>query len=424
MGDLSPQIAAILAIQPETQPVRGSIRSQQKCPECGRKGKYRLISGRRKLLVCMCGQYWTDKPEVVVKYQGKMCWLKYDRMGRRIQSIEEAEQLQAEITREIDDGSFYLDFWLSPSKNGFSWENYTKRYLDHEAQRLLPQSQATFDKKKALLRHTAWLERYSLRDIRTSHMQDFMVLPCLKLALAPKTRADLAQELRHLFKWAVAREDIEKMPQIPQVRVPRKTPKWLTAEQQDLVLEHIPKDHRPIFMFMMQYGTRPGEACALCWDKVEINKEMFTLARTFSRRKLADSTKQRRDNPLPIVGWFADWLEGMQRAIALTPVFKNPTARSSEGFYNTDSLNKIWNKAIEMAGLVPIRLYNGTRHSVGTQRSLEGWNREDIARLLGHATTAHTDKYVDQSQVGRIRSQMLKSKNTIQLLSSKSTTKE
>jgi hypothetical protein len=58
----------------------------------------------------------------------------------------------------------------------------------------------------------------------------------------------------------------------------------------------------------------------------------------------------------------------------------------------------------------PIRLYNGTRHSVGTQRGLEDWSREDISRLLGHSTLAHTDKYIDSSQVEALRNKMSVSK--------------
>jgi integrase len=405
MGILSPQIAQLLNLRLE-QSMRGSIRSQQKCPECGRKGKYQLISGRRKLLVCECGGFWSDKPEVCVKYKGKVYWLKYDRMGRRIQTVEDAERLQADITAEIDANSFYPDFWLSPARSNFAWANYKALYLKYEARRLLPQGKATLDKKKALLRHTAWLERYSIRDIRTACLQDFMALPCLNLALAPKTRADLAQELHHLFKWALSREDIDRIPEIPTVRVPRKAVAWLTVEQQIKIIDKIPIEHRPIFMFLMQYGARPAEACALCWDKVEIGKGMFTLARTFSRRILTQSTKQRADNPLPIVGWFEDWLINAARGIGQTPVFQNPQGRSTVKFYLPEYLTTLWANAVKASGQPPIRLYNGTRHSVGTQRSLEGWTREDIARLLGHSSTAHTAKYIDQSQVGRLKDKM------------------
>lgn len=95
------------------------------------------------------------------------------------------------------------------------------------------------------------------------------------------------------------------------------------------------------------------------------------------------------------------------------PVFQNPEANTNRNelrFYLPDYLNKLWHEAIKAAGAKPIRLYNGTRHSVGTQRSLEGWSREDISRLLGHASLAHTDKYIDCSRVETLRNKMSVSK--------------
>lgn len=47
------------------------------------------------------------------------------------------------------------------------------------------------------------------------------------------------------------------------VEVPRNILRYLTQTQQAQVLEHIPDQHLPIFMFLMDYGVRVGEACAL-----------------------------------------------------------------------------------------------------------------------------------------------------------------
>ena len=41
---------------------------------------------------------------------------------------------------------------------------------------------------------------------------------------------------------------------------------YITLEQQNTILSHIPERYRPIFQFMMEYGCRPGEARALQKD--------------------------------------------------------------------------------------------------------------------------------------------------------------
>jgi integrase len=393
-------------------PMHGSIRSKQRCPECGAANKWRHHRGRSSdALVCSCGKAIATRLYVVIGYKRKVLWIGYDRAGNRLQSYEQAERAQAQISEDIDAGRFIPQMWLGVDRNRLLWRNYRQDYLKREAGRLT--RKATLDKKRSLLAHTAWMDEMNIRDIRAGHLADYEALPCLRMALADKTRADLMGEIRALLRNAYAREEIERIPEVPTVKVPKKAVAWMNQEEQTAILEQIPTQHRPIFFFLMEYGTRPSEACALCWDNIDFKHGIFTLTRTFSRRKLCQGTKQRADNPLPIVGWFADHLATLPRSFGSLPVFQNPeadTSRNELRFYLPDFLNKLWHAAIKAAGAKPIRLYNGTRHSVGTQRSLEGWSREDISRLLGHASLAHTDKYIDCSQVETLRNKMSVSK--------------
>lgn len=394
MGDLVLQQIAAWGVS-----MRGSIRSRQWCPVCGARGKYRLrdFGQGRRALVCQCGQFIANKLFIQIKWQGKLYDIRRDENGRPLSDYPHAERALGTINNQIENTldpsrrgtTFNPKFWVGPNTNSLLWENYLAEYLKREEKRC---SAASFARKRALARHLAWFNGRLIREIKAGDLEDFASLPCLQLALAPKTRLDLIRLLGHIFKQAELREDIKKAPALPKVVVPKKPIKWMNQDQQARVMEYIPAPHRPIFMFLMQYGCRVGEACALCWDCVDLDNMAFVLARTFSRRRLSDTTKTRRHNPLPIVGWFEDYLTSRPQGINQTPVFQNPEAdprRNPSRFYLPDFLRAVWREALEKAGFEPIQLKNATRHSAGTQKRLQGWDEGLIARLLGHASTKY-----------------------------------
>lgn len=401
MGDLLLQQVAAWGLT-----MRGDIRSRQWCPVCGARGQYHFQDfGRgRRALVCQCGQFLATKLFVRVNWQGKTYDIRTDENGRTFENYQHAERAQGEISAQIENSldpgrrgpTFNPKYWTGKKTKSLLWENYLKAYLAREQKKCSP---ATYSHKQALARHLAWFNGRLIREIKAGDIDDFAALPCLQLALAPKTRADLVGLLGHIFNQAVRREDIKQAPPLPHVEVPRKPIKWMNPEQQAQVMEHIAPPYRPIFMFLMQYGARVAEACALCWDCVDTANQAFTLARTFSRRKLADTTKARRHNSLPILGWFEQYLDSRPVGIGKTPVFKNPDAcprRNPTGFFVPDFLRAVWRDALKKAGYEYIPLKNATRHSVGNQRRREGWDPAIIARLLGHASTKHTSQfYVD-----------------------------
>ncbi|MBI5522406.1 MAG: site-specific integrase [Desulfarculus sp.] len=407
--------------------MRGKIVSRQRCPACGQAGHFDIRDfGRgRRALLCQCGGFIANRLEVVVKWQGAVYRITHDQSGQRLTDYVHAERAQGLINNQIERGGFYPTLWTSAKHNRLLWENYLRDYLRAEEDRLLPGRAATLAKKKAWARHLVWFNGRNLRELRTADLEQYASLPCLRLALAPKSLADVMVELRHILERAEARDDIERAPQVPPVQVPRRAVKVMTADQQVRVLESIPTPHRPIFMFLMEYGCRVSEACALCWDMVDREREVVVLARTFSRRVLAEATKTRRDNTLPIVGWFQTHLEAMPPGLHQTPVFQNPEAdprRNPARFYSPDILNSIWRDALEEAELEPIPLKNGTRHSRGKQLRDAGWDPHLIARLLGHASTHHTMRYYVEDDAETLRDKLTAGK-VVNLLSTPKTPK-
>ncbi len=253
----------------------------------------------------------------------------------------------------------------------------------------------------------AFLNGHSLRSLTAGHLEDLAQAPCLHLALAPKSRKDLFDELRFLLRQASERGDIERIPKLPKIEVPKHNVQYMTPEEQALVLRHVPAEHRPIVEFLMENGCRIGEACGLCWDQVFLARGEFVIARTIGRdRRLQPATKERRSNALPILERFEAYLAGAARGIGETPVFQNPSAdpnRNPLRFYLPDYLRDTWRRACKAAGQPYMPPKNATRHSLGMQLRDEGWDAHLLARQLGHASPEHTMKTYVQDSTARLR---------------------
>lgn len=328
MGDL---LSANLASQVAAWglSIRGKIDTRQTCPACGQRGQYHFRDfGRgRRALVCECGGHIGDRLELVVKWRGTTYRLTHDESGQRFTDYVHAERGLGAVNNQIERKAFYPELWRSARQNKLLWENYLTAYLEAEQRRLLPKRLATWHKKRVMIqRLMSAFPGQNIREIRTAQIEDYANSPDLRASLAPKSVANLLAELGHIFVRAVAREDIERAPKVPAVEVPRKVLRYMTQAQQAHVLEHIPDQHLPLFMFLMDYGVWVGEACALCWDKLDLAQQIFVVARRISRRWLSSATKTRRENSLPIVGWFAGYLQGVPVGIGETPVFRNPQA--------------------------------------------------------------------------------------------------
>jgi integrase len=383
--------------------LRGFIRSQQRCPACKARAWQVKDYGRgRRALTCgVCGNGWASLFEVVVKHQGKQHTIMYDERGQRLTTLPDAELAQEIISRQLDDGSFRPEYWRGAKHNELLWENYFADYLDRERLRVANGeiSQATLDKRTSMKKHFKPLKGKNIRDLSQGDIDDFAAR---LQGPAPKTRHDILSNLQRILDQATARGDLGERKQRIKVPLPKlswRRPTWMSYEQQVDVAAYVPPEH-PIILFIMQYGPRPMEAAALMWKDLDLANRRFAFRRTFTRRKLGKTTKQRRDTVLPIEGWFADWLEESPRGFPDQPVFKNPKAHPSKnpnGFYIGDALNGIWRDILNRAGYDHMRLGNN-RHSVGNQLAADGADAGRIADWFGHASTKPArENYLDKN---------------------------
>ncbi|MCF8034706.1 MAG: tyrosine-type recombinase/integrase [Desulfarculaceae bacterium] len=375
---------------------RGRLQSTQVCPKCKQRGRYALKTyDGVTVLECACGQFAATKGfRVRIGHRGRDLHIYHTQAGKRFASLEESQAALETIRGEIKRGVFDPDLWKPTSP--LVWENYLAEYLAREASRVEVGeiSPATLRKKKFWAKHLAGLNGNNLRELQDAQIRDFAA----GLAyLAPKTRADVLQELRHILAEAVYWKDIPRAPRVPGVKIDRKAPPWITQEKQEAILAKVPREHRPILRFAMQYGCRVSEACNLTWGQVYLAEGVLVLS----------GTKQRRDNPLPIVHWFETWAHMQPKAMPHVPVFTNPQARNEAGGYTPDFLRGIWNTAAEAAGY-RIKLKNATRHSLGNRLRRDGWDEGAIARMLGHSSTQHTRQFYVDTDVELLREKLLR----------------
>jgi integrase len=415
LGAFSLEQLAALGITVAKKP--GKILSRQKCKVCGKAGQYELRSfgegsSQMRLLFCSaCGQFPASLFEIKIWWDQKWRWIRHNAQGARMVTYDQAEAALGEIRRQIESGEFNPEYWTAPSRNELIWETFLTGYLKRQELRVKAGriTKATLDKRRSsLINHTTFFNGRNLRGIHAGHLEDWID----SLSLAPKTKLDLAREVGQMFKDALRRELIEKIPALPHIQVTKRKIRWLTAEAQAEILEQMEPGHRPIFLFMMEYGCRPSEAMALEWQDIDWLHNDFTFSRTISRRRTGKATKQRRDNNLPIVNWFEGWLESHPRGLPDQPVFKNTLSRKNrknpKRRYVSDTLNKIWNLAAAKAGYEGVPLYNAVRHSRGNQARREGWDVGLISRLLGHASTKYVQEYYVDTDSEMVRNQFKK----------------
>jgi integrase len=314
--------------------------------------------------------FWEKKRIRIWRYNSEPIWA--EKTAQKL-----LDKIRAEIdSKEFNPKAYFPKYPLSVSEYSEQWlkvievsPNTHKDYRYSVRKFIIPFFQ---DKDIRKIRHNDLCEFYKW--IPRQAKGKYNVMSCLRTML------------RHAWR----NEDISKVPPFPTLSYdPPQVIEYLTMDQQNKVLEAVPERHRPIFMIMMEYGLRPGEARALKWDCVT-DTEIF-IKRSFSENLLRETTKT-----------------GKIRRYGLTPyikeVFKNKV-RSIDGFmfvrddarpYTSKDLNKIWHTACHKVG-IKIKLYNAVRHSLGCQLLDEGQELELVRDILGHTRSDMTRRYARRS---------------------------
>jgi integrase len=230
--------------------------------------------------------------------------------------------------------------------------------------------------------------------------------------LQPKGKYNVINCLHSFFDYAWRSKRIPEIPPFPKKEdYNLETPviKWLPEDRQMKIIEAIPEQDRPIFLFLKYHLRRPSEACVLRWmDFDEIN-QVFIIRRTLSARKVVERTKTGAIHNIPCHPDFMPVLKSIPRQDGTAHIFVNPLSRHKEKRYTNESLNRIWRKACQDTG-ENIDLYSGLKHSSASQYINEkGLSFEDVKTITDHANIESVKRYA-KTEVETVRRLMATTK--------------
>jgi len=341
------------------------------------KGSYHWHEPAKRYYVNI---YWDGKRYKLWKYNGDPIWHE-----------KTAGKMLSKIRAEIDSGIFNIKAYLPDSP--VALKKLSKIWLQA--------STACANTKRVYLTSINRSIKYfgpdfDVRTFTYSKLQTFYN----DLDLSIKGKYDTLATLRTLLNFAYKDELIGKVPPFPEL--PLGLPEeivYLTFDQQQMLLSAIPPHHRLIFMFMMEYGLRPGEGTALMKDC--LTDDEVVIKRTHSDGDLVERTKtshRTKDSHIRRYGLTSRAKEILKVALKIAPFSPYVFNRDNSGIpYSWKLLNRIWNDASQKTG-IKINLYNGVKHSFGGQLMDEGIELELLRDLYGHSSTNTTRRYAHRSQ--------------------------
>jgi integrase len=323
------------------------------------------------------------------QYQGERVYYSTYRTDvgpRTCQTEQEALLLQVIISSEMKNGNF------NPLKYKRSKPLHLKKYALQWLEKIKPSVKyATYKTYRAAINN--WLipilGDVFLPDVRYDHY--FKLWTDIKQS--EKYRKNIITCLYAIMEDAKRAGHISQVPDKivfkGKFTMPRKDPAWIEKETQELILQEIKPEDRPIFQFIFITGVRPSEARAL--QKSDIHKEQgyisirYTMAPVEAGGEELKEVKQKKERRIP-------YYEALDAVIPKNIgmfVFVNPRT----GRPYTKNINRdIWAQACKDAK-VKIRLNEAGRHSYGNQLAEMGVDMETISHGLGHSTTATTKAF-------------------------------
>jgi len=359
----------------------GYVRTKEKCPRCGGKfiGEPLCCPSCRTVP----RRYYLDLP-----WKGQKIKLYSDQDGYPLDSFERASRLLNHVRFEIDRGIFDPKNYVKRDLRQLQFGNYAEVWMARKQQ-----EQARGQLSRSYLRSCrTWLNRLNqyfrytnIREITGGRIEDFLLT--LPPTLAPKTVSNILGILHKILADARRRQDIQQMPNFPQIHLNEPEIKWITREEQEVILAHVACPvRRALYVFLMLTGARPGEARALRWEDINWKQRTVTIKAAMDQETYRPYTKERDVRVLPLHPAVMEALSGLPRSIAGFVFTVSGQPLTGNQIYKT------WMRAAARAG-IKISLYQGTKHSLGCQLLNSGVREEVLQALFGHRDRKSTKRY-------------------------------
>ncbi len=342
---------------------------------------------------------WPEKGKV-----HKVRWYKKDRMYHK----KYAEACLRDIQRDYENGlagngSFNIDRYKGKVLYTDVIELF-ENWLEIIQERRKP---ATYKGYKSYFKN--WIKPFFEQNSIMLHEIQLDTLDKLlsSIKLEPKGRYNVMAAFHRFMVYIKRSRKIQALPDFPEKEdydLVEPTIKWLPEERQMKIINQIPEEHRPIFLWLKYHLRRPAEACALHREDYDPIANVFIIRRSISARKLVERTKTNAEHVIPCHSIFEDTAKALHRNPGQF-FFRNPLGRMKGKRYGGYTLNRIWKKACTKVG-ENIDMYSGLKHSSCSQYVNEkGMSLSELQIITDHARLESVRKYA-RVEVARKRELM------------------
>lgn len=340
---------------------------------------------------------WYDKK---TKKGVQITWYKGERMYHK----KVAEKLLSVMQSSVENGAFRLEQFTG---KGTDVVPFLYKWLETKKKK----SPATFkDYHNSIKNHLApFFEKKSiqLHEIQLDILDELLD----SINRTAKGKSNVMMCLHACLDYAWRSKRIPEMPPFPKREdygIVEPTIQWLPEHRQMKIIDTIPDEHKPIFLFLKYHYRRPGEAMALQKQDYDIFNGVFTIRRAISARILVENTKTHVEHVIPCHSKFREIADRLAREPGKF-FFTCQSSRTDGRRYTDTIMNRLWNMAAKKCG-ESIRMYPGLKHSSCCQFvNDKGGNLSELQVITDHARFDSVKKYA-KTQVARKRELMEREK--------------
>lgn len=335
---------------------------------------------------------WNGNRHQISRYKGRLM-VQTHPDKRKDHGYIDAHRLLAQMQGEVEGGFFRIE--------KYTGNRYTdvipffEQWLETKRNKK-PATQALY--KNFLKNHIKPF--FEQNPIQLHEIQlDTLDMLRASLKMAPWSAYLCMQTFKSFMDYAWRSKRIPEVPPFPRrgdYQIEQKPINWLPSDRQMRIIDAIPEEHRPIFLWLKFHLRRPAEAMALLKTDYNRFSRAFTIHRTISSGVLCETTKTGKVHVIPCHSSFEALANKLSSRNDDSPyLFTNRLARTTGKRYSHKTLALIWRKACAAVG-ESIDLYSGLKHSSMSQYVNEkGLMLPELQAISGHAKLESVLKYAD-----------------------------
>lgn len=370
------------------------IQAEGTCTECKTRFRWKEDA---KVFLCSCGKA-PARYTIYIWHEGERITRGTDFDGNTLTEHWQAQQLIYQAEQEKKYRKFDVTKWKSKRRMEYRFDKLFDRYVD--------ELEASKGRKTAIWNAYKKFEPYHSLDVREiQNTKDLF----RKITGAPSYRALILNTLKGFFSYCIEEKVLTEHPVYPKIEIPDRESNPLSFDLAMEIINEIPKQHQPIFKYMVLQGARPNEIRALKWDAIDIQNEVVTYKRAFDMDRLVEWAKggKMRDNYL-----FPETVEilpprGLPDAFVFTSDGKTYPHRRLVEIYSL-AKDKVIAEYAQKGKKIEIKttLYEFGKHSFGTRMADLGVDPFTIQKWYGHSSIKMTEKYMKMNMINSFKTQM------------------